>query len=66
MAGTVTALRDNELFHKIVKVDPELLLPYLLERRGRTQDGLLDVLEAGIAEGQRDGSTELETVANDV
>ena len=56
VAGTVTALRENELFHKIVKVDPELLLPYLLERRGRTQDGLLDVLEAGIAEGQRDGS----------
>ena len=56
VASTVTALRENELFHKIVHVDPELLLPYLLERRGRTQDGLLSVLEAGLVEGQRDGS----------
>ena len=56
VASTVAALRANELFHKIVHVDPELLLPYLLERRGRTQDGLLSVLEAGLVEGQRDGS----------
>lgn len=56
VAQTVTALRDNELFHKIVHVDPELLLPYLLDRRGRTQDALLARLEAGVVEGQRDGS----------
>jgi AcrR family transcriptional regulator len=56
VASTVTALRDNELFHKIVHVDPELLLPYLLDRRGRTQDTLLELLEAGIADGQQDGS----------
>ncbi len=56
VAATVTALRANELFAKIVHVDPELLLPYLLDRRGRTQDSLLDQLAAGITEGQRDGS----------
>jgi AcrR family transcriptional regulator len=56
VASTVAALRANELFHKIVHVDPELLLPYLLERRGRTQDGLLSALETAIVEGQRDGS----------
>ena len=56
VASTVAALRENELFHKIVQVDPELLLPYLLDRRGRTQDALLALLEAGIREGQRDGS----------
>ena len=56
VASTVTALRGNELFHKIVHVDPELLLPYLLERRGRTQDSLLAALETGIVEGQHDGS----------
>src|SRR6476661_793795 len=55
-AVTVAALRDNELFHKIVRVDPELLLPYLLDRRGRTQDALLSLLEAAVTEGQRDGS----------
>ena len=56
VASTVAALRDNELFAKIVQVDPELLLPYLLDRRGRTQEGLLALLEATIAEGQQDGS----------
>ena len=56
VASAVAALRDNELFAKIVHVDPELLLPYLLDRRGRTQEGLLTLLEATIAEGQQDGS----------
>ena len=56
VAATVAALRSNELFRKIVDVDPELLLPYLLDRRGRTQDALLDLLAAALAEGQADGS----------
>jgi AcrR family transcriptional regulator len=56
VAAAVTGLRDNELFAKIVRVDPELLLPYLLDRRGRTQDGILDLLAAAVAEGQADGS----------
>src|SRR6187200_486558 len=33
VAAAVTALRRNRLFAKIVQVDPELLLPYLLDRR---------------------------------
>ena len=37
VASTVAALRDNELFAKIVHVDPELLLPYLLDRRGSSR-----------------------------
>src|SRR5665811_192839 len=53
VARTVRALRENELFRKIVEVDPELLLPYLLERRGRTQDAVLAILEAGIVDGQK-------------
>jgi AcrR family transcriptional regulator len=55
-AAMVRSLRDNELFTKILQVDPELLLPYLLERRGRTQDALLTLLTAGITQGQRDGT----------
>jgi AcrR family transcriptional regulator len=55
VAHTVAALRDNELFHKIVTVDPELLLPYLLDRQGRTQVALLGLLEGWIAAGQRTG-----------
>jgi AcrR family transcriptional regulator len=56
VASGVAALRTNALFVKIVHVDPELLLPYLLERRGRSQDALLTLLESGIREGQRDGT----------
>ena len=50
------ALRDNPLFRKIVDVDPELLLTYLIQRRGRTQDALLQLLEARIRDGQASGS----------
>lgn len=53
---TVAALRENDLFRKIVQVDPELLLPYLLDRRGRTQDSVLTLLETAIVEGQKHGS----------
>ena len=56
VAATVAALRENELFRKIVRVDPELLLPYLLDRRGRTQDSVLELLESMIREGQDDGT----------
>ncbi|EON22495.1 regulatory protein, TetR [Nocardioides sp. CF8] len=53
---TVRALRDNELFVRIVELDPELLLPYLLNRRGRSQDLILEVIEVTIAEGQAAGT----------
>lgn len=47
------AIRDDELFAKIIHVDPELLLPYLLERRGRSQELVLTMLEPLLREGQR-------------
>ena len=53
---TVAALRTDPVFVRIVEVDPELLLPYLLERRGRNQDLVLDLLARAIALGQ-DGGT---------
>jgi AcrR family transcriptional regulator len=55
-ARTVGALRCNDLLRKIVEVDPELLLPYLLQRRGRSQDNILRLLAGLVAEGQADGS----------
>jgi len=54
--ATVRALRDNELFLRIVELDPELLLPYLLNRRGRSQDLILGLIEDAISVGQADGS----------
>ena len=44
VARCVAGIRQDALFRKIVEVDPELLLPYLVERRGRTQDLVLDAL----------------------
>src|SRR3954470_10948252 len=54
--ATAAALRENELFRAVVTIDPELLLPYLLQRRGRTQEAILGRLERAVADGQRDGS----------
>jgi AcrR family transcriptional regulator len=56
VAAAVGALRQNALFRKIVETDPELLLPYLLDRRGRTQDTILCLLEAAVVAGQQDES----------
>ena len=52
---TVHALREDELFTRIVELDPELLLPYLLHRRGRSQDAVLESIAEGIREGQAAG-----------
>jgi AcrR family transcriptional regulator len=51
----VRALRDNELFVRIVELDPELLLPYLLNRRGRSQQAILDLVSAQLRQGQAIG-----------
>jgi AcrR family transcriptional regulator len=56
VVSTVRALRVNELFVRIVELDPELVLPYLLSRRGRSQDHVLSVLVAAVAAGQEAGS----------
>src|SRR5690349_8392000 len=54
--ATVRALRDNELFVRIVELDPDLMLPYLLDRRGRSQEALVEILAAEIASGQASGA----------
>ena len=53
---TVRLLRQNELFVRIVEVDPELILPYLLSRRGRSQDHILGLTTAAIEAAQADGT----------
>lgn len=54
--ATVRALRDNELFVRIVELDPDLMLPYLLHRRGRSQEALVEILAAEIESGQAAGT----------
>jgi AcrR family transcriptional regulator len=55
-ATVVRRLREDELFRRIVEVDPELLLPYLLDRRGRNQDRLLELLTTALEDGQAAGT----------
>lgn len=54
--STVRALRDNELFVRIVELDPDLMLPYLLSRRGRSQEALIEILASEIESGQASGA----------
>src|SRR6478609_5545598 len=62
--GTVRRLRENELFLRIVDLDPELILPYLFSRRGRSQEAILELTVAALGEAQaagevREGNPEL-------
>ncbi|MGZ3103056.1 TetR/AcrR family transcriptional regulator [Streptomyces sp. H72] len=52
----IEAFRAHPLFTKIVDVDPELLLPYVLDRRGASQEALLELLADALGEGHADGS----------
>jgi len=60
IADTVVAVsgvvRTNDLFRKILDVDPEQLLPYLLQRPGRSQEAILGLLVPAIAAGQAEGT----------
>ena len=59
VAGVVHAVaevRAHPLLRKIVDVDPEFLLPYLVQRRGATADNQLALLQAAIGRGTEDGS----------
>ena len=56
IVATVQALRENALLRRIIDVDPEVLLPYLLDRRGRSQEMVAEGLAALVADGQQDGT----------
>ncbi|BCJ70774.1 hypothetical protein CS0771_03180 [Catellatospora sp. IY07-71] len=49
-------LRAHPLLRKILEVDPEILLPYMLDRRGGGQEEMLGFLQQTIAAGQAEGS----------
>lgn len=55
LVAVVRSLRENELLWRILELDPELLLPYLLSRRGRSQQATLDLLEDQLRAGQQLG-----------
>lgn len=51
-----SAARSHPLLRRIVELDPEFLMPYLLHRMGRTSRAQLEAITGGIAAGQADGS----------
>jgi AcrR family transcriptional regulator len=52
----VRALRANSLLRKVLDVEPELLLPYVVERLGATQRHAVDLITADVELAQQDGS----------
>ncbi|MFF9912440.1 TetR/AcrR family transcriptional regulator [Streptomyces sp. NPDC013457] len=56
LVAGAAAFRAHPLFHKILDVDPELLLPYILDRRGASQEAFLGLLVTALGEGHADGS----------
>lgn len=48
--------RTHPLLRKIIDVDPEFLVPYLLHRRGTNTDNQHALIEQGIRDGIADGS----------
>ena len=60
LVAGVESFRAHPLFRKIVDVDPELLLPYVLDRRGASQNALLGLLADGLKEGHADGSVRVD------
>jgi AcrR family transcriptional regulator len=56
LVAGVEAFRAHPLFRKIIDVDPELLLPYVLDRRGASQEALLGLIAEAVREGHTDGS----------
>jgi AcrR family transcriptional regulator len=52
---TMRAVRRNALLLRIIETDPQLLLPYLLDRSGRSQDHVVALLADRISAAQRLG-----------
>ncbi|MQA62083.1 MAG: TetR family transcriptional regulator [Actinophytocola sp.] len=52
----VRASRSHPMLRKIIDVDPEFLLPYLLRRQGANTRRQLEVIEHGLKAGMADGS----------
>jgi AcrR family transcriptional regulator len=54
--ASVEAFRSSPLMGKIVDAEPELLVPYVLDRMGETQRAAIGLISRDLADGQVDGS----------
>lgn len=53
---SIERLSEQELFRRVLDLDPELLLPYVIDRLGATQRAAMAMFAHGLTEGQADGS----------
>jgi AcrR family transcriptional regulator len=53
---TVEGLAHHPLYRRVLDLDPELLLPLVVDRFGSTQKAAIDLVAGQVAEGQQDGS----------
>ena len=53
---TVAALAQHPLYRRVLDLDPELLLPLVVDRFGSTQRAAIELVAEQVVEGQRDGS----------
>lgn len=56
VVAVVAGLRANPLLRRVVELDPEVLLPYLLRRRGRGQEQLAALVAGLVEAGQQAGA----------
>lgn len=56
VVATAHSLRVHPLMRKIIDVDPQFLLPYLIERRGTSTTDQLGLMEMSLQAGRADGS----------
>jgi hypothetical protein len=56
LVACVAGARSSPMLRRIAELDPEILLPYVVDRRGTSIDRLLDVVVDRITAGQRDAS----------
>ena len=53
---TVEGLAHHPLYRRVLDLDPELLLPLVVDRFGSTHRAAIDLVTAQVEEGQQDGS----------
>jgi AcrR family transcriptional regulator len=53
---TIERIDHHPLYRRVLDLDPELLLPLIVDRFGSTQQAALELVTEQLEEGQRDGS----------
>jgi AcrR family transcriptional regulator len=56
VASAAITMRDHELLRKVMDAEPELLIPYVVDRMGATQVIAFEVARRAIEEGQAAGT----------